>query len=265
MGGGVVLGGALIAPQSVQAGPGNLNPPAISRAQANLLKHAEAYPKNPCNPCAAKKNPCNPCAAKKNPCNPCAAKNPCAAGNPCNPCNPCAAKKNPCNPCGANPCAGADIDPKLVVRPKGTMMYKGDMAALVREGEKLFKDTSLSTNGMSCQTCHGGLELFNNTFMKAYPHMVEMPMNSSGVNSVSLDEMVQFCMLAPMESKPFPWESRELAAVTAYTATLQKAFMAKGANPCNPCNPCAARNPCNPCAAKNPCNPCAAKNPCAAN
>ena len=97
-GGGFVLGGALVAPQPVQAGTpglGNLNPPAISRAQANLLhKTASCSPCNPCNPCAAKKNPCNPC-------NPCAAKKKKAAA--CNPCNPCAAKKgcNPCNPCAA--------------------------------------------------------------------------------------------------------------------------------------------------------------------
>jgi cytochrome c len=142
------------------------------------------------------------------------------------------------------------------------MMFSGNMAALVAEGEKLFKDPKLSTNEMSCQTCHGDLEAFADTFKMPYPHKVDMPADSSGVNSVSLDEMVQFCMVAPMESKPFPWDSRELAAVTAYTATLQQAFVAKGGNPCNPCNPCAAKNPCNPCAAKNPCNPCAAKNPC---
>ena len=142
------------------------------------------------------------------------------------------------------------------------MLYKADMMALVKEGKMLFMDKSLSTNGMACQTCHAGLDAFADTFAQPYPHMVDMPADSSGVNSVSLDEMVQFCMVAPMESKPFPWDSRELAAVTAYTATLQQAFLAKASNPCaakNPCNPCAAKNPCNPCAAKNPCNPCAAK------
>ncbi|MBC8267243.1 MAG: cytochrome C peroxidase [Rhodospirillaceae bacterium] len=254
IGGGFVLSGALVAPQAVQAGTpglGNLNPPAISRAQANLLQRTASS--NPCSPC----NPCNPCAAKKNPCNPC---NPCAAKNPCNPCNPCAAKKNPCNPCGANPC-GANVDPRLVVRPKGTMLHKGDTAALVREGKKLFMDDKLSTNDMSCQTCHEGLEAFSKSFANPFPHKVDMAMDTSGISSVSLDEMVQFCMVVPMEAKPLAWDSRELAAITAYTATLQQAYIARGQNPCNPCNPCAAKK--NPC---NPCNPCAAKkNPCAAN
>jgi hypothetical protein len=98
---------------------------------------------------------------------------------------------------------------------------------------------------------------------------------------VALDEMVQFCMVVPMASKPLPWESKELAALTMYAQEVQKGFIkAAAANPCmlkqpatnpcaakakNPCNPCAAKAA-NPCAAQNPCatqNPCAAKNPCA--
>ena len=55
-----------------------------------------------------------------------------------------------------------------------------------------------------------------------------------------------------MQGKPLPWNSRELAALTAYTAELQKSFVAQGAA----ANPCAGKNPCaaNPCAVKkNPC------------
>ncbi len=248
VGGGAMLSGALIAGQPVQAGApgvGRLNPPAISRAQALLLRVAAT--KNPC-------NPCNPCAAKTKMMNPCAAKN---KKKMMNPCNPCAAKVNPCNPCGA-----AGVDPKLVVRPKGTMLYQGDQGSLVAEGKKLFMDTSLSSNGLACQSCHANLDAFAKSFAKPFPHRVEMAVDNSGIKSVSLDEMIQFCMVVPMESKPLPWDSRELAAVTAYTETLQQTFIAKAPNPCNPC---AAKKPSNPCAAKNPCNPCAAKNPCAAN
>ena len=178
-------------------------------------------------------------------------------GNPCNPCaaNPCAIK-NPCagsNPCAANPCAaGTSIDLKLVTRPKGTMLAKGNPADLIKEGERLFKDESLSTNGTSCISCHLNLEMFMDTFAKPYPHGVEMA-KESGMDQIDLDEMIQFCILTPMEAKPLPWDSRELAALTAYTAELQKSFVARGgaANPCAGKNPCAA----NPCAVKK--NPCA--------
>ncbi len=238
---------------------------------------AKINPCNPCNPCAAKLNPCNPCnpcAAKANPCNPC---NPCAAkANPCNPCNPCAAK-NPCNPCAAknpcNPCAArAGVDPRRVTRPAGMQMAVGSTV----DGKKLWNSTKLSTNGLSCATCHDGGKQFSATFAKPYPHYVAMADAQSGLKKVDLDEMVQFCMVVPMAADPLPWNSEALADLTAYTAKVQKAFIKTAAtnpcnpcaarNPCNPCNPCAVkRNPCNPCAAKNPCNPCAVKNnPCGA-
>lgn len=242
------------------------------------------------NPCAAK-NPCaaNPCAAK-NPCaaNPCAAKNPCAA-NPCaaNPCaakNPCAANpcgaKNPCaaNPCAANPCAAAaGVDSKLVTRPTNIKPWSGSDAELAVLGKKLWSDTSVSSNGLSCNTCHQNNGAFSASFKKPYPHTVKMATDQAGLQTIALDEMVQLCLVVPMATKPMAWDSKELAALTAYTAVVQKSFQMSMMNPCaakNPCaaNPCAAKNPCgvnpcaaNPCGAKNPCaaNPCAAKNPCA--
>jgi cytochrome c len=204
-------------------------------------------------------NPCAPAARGR-------ANNPCAprAGNPCAP-NPCAAKPaNPCapNPCAAkgNPCAAAaKVDPKLVTRPKGTKLLEGSRATLVRDGERLFKSEKLSTNGMACSSCHGGGEGFQASFAKPYPHEVAMAFERGGMKSIQLDEMIQFCMIVPMEAKPLPWQGRDLAALTAYNEELQKAFQAKakpGANPCAPrsANPCAPKAQ-NPCAPKNPCAP----------
>jgi len=171
------------------------------------------------------------------------------------------------NPCAANPCAAGmtKMDMTGVMRPKHYKPYKAKKAALVRYGKKLFSDTRLSTNGMSCQTCHADNASFQSTFAQPYPHYVQMTDDFAGVKSVHLDEMVQFCMVKPMASKPLPWNSKKLAALTAYSASLQKGF--KAGNPCAAVNPCAAKNPCgakmNPCAAKKM-NPCAAKNPCGA-
>lgn len=170
------------------------------------------------------------------------AQNPCAPKNPCAPVNPCAAAKNP----GAAP---ARIDPRLVTRPAGTTLARGDHAALVKEGERLFNDTRLSGNGMSCQSCHAKGASFNASFAQPYPHRVGMPEQRAGMKQIAMDEMVQFCMVAAMAGKPLPWNSRELAALTAYTGQVQKDFQRTG----GPANPCAARNPCaprNPCAAK---------------
>ena len=227
-----------------------------------------AQAKNPCNPCAANpcamKNPCNPCAAKnpcamKNPCNPCAAKNPCAMKNPCNPCaakNPCAMKNpcnpcgaaNPCNPCGGNPCGGGGANAAAITQPSGVKIARSTRRLIAR-GKKLWNDKSLSSNGLACATCHVGGSQFNASFATPYPHRVAMPAQQAGVTQVSAAEMVQFCMLTPMAAQALPWDSVELAALTAYVGELQKTFVPAGHMPANPCNPCGA----NPCAARNPC------------
>jgi hypothetical protein len=51
-----------------------------------------------------------------------------------------------------------------------------------------------------------------------------------------------------MASKPLAWESKELAALTAYAGEVQQGFIkAAAANPCmlkpSAANPCAAKNP----------------------
>lgn len=204
-----------------------------------------------------------------------------AAANPCSMNhNPCAMKKH--NPCGKkmnmeNPCAGkvAHIDPKLITRPANKKIFTGlSRAKLVEHGRKLFKDTSLSPNGTTCNDCHSTNHLFNATFIKPYPHSVSMAKERAGVDSkLNADEFVQFCMLAPMAAQPLPWESKTLAALAAYVTDIKQPAFVKWAakNPCAlkkvaAANPCGKKmhNPCNPCAMKMH-NPCAMKmkNPCA--
>lgn len=165
-----------------------------------------------------------------------AEKNPCAAKNPCAMKNPCSAK---------NPCGAASVDPKLVTRPSGSKPFSASHAVLVAEGERLWKSTTLSTNGMACETCHKNGGAFSASFAKPYPHAVGMPQAQSGIRKVDAEQMVQFCMVVPMAAKPLAWDSRELAALTAYTGEAQKAFIKTSARPASaPANPCAAGNPC---------------------
>lgn len=159
------------------------------------------------------------------------------AQNPCVATNPCAAQ----NPCAA----GSKVDPKLITRPKGTKLFAGERAELVKLGKELWNSPELSTKkGVACQTCHQGNAGFMATFAKPYPHRVAMPKQRAGLKRIQADEMVQFCMVVPMASKPLPWESKELAALTAYVQEIQKTFK-PAANPCAMKNPCAA-NPCAP-------------------
>ena len=108
-----------------------------------------------------------------------------------------------------------------------------------------------------------------------------MAVNKAGMTSVDADEFVQFCIVVPLKGEPLAWESKQLAALTAYVVDIKQPSYTKmqTSNPCmmkkvndesfatlsglvdseqgNPCstNPCAVKNPCamNPCAAKNPC------------
>jgi cytochrome c len=162
---------------------------------------------------------------------------------------------NPCAPqAAANPCAGKpEVDPKRVLRPKGTSLAAGNQARVMERGKSLFNDPKLSTNGMACMGCHTDNANFAPSFTTPYPHKMAMATQKSGVGPIHLDEAIQFCMMVPMQASPLPWNSRELSALTAYMGELQHsvgkqttetgATSAKSANPCAPksANPCAPK------------------------
>ncbi len=55
-----------------------------------------------------------------------------------------------------------------------------------------------------------------------------MAQKRAELESISAEGMVQFCMLVPMKNDTLPWDSEELAALTAYTEdVVQKDYIAK--------------------------------------
>ncbi|MDX8395318.1 MAG: hypothetical protein R8K22_02780 [Mariprofundaceae bacterium] len=192
---------------------------------------------NPCNPCAMKSaNPCNPCAMKSaNPCNPCGMKshnpcNPCAmeSHNPCNPCamksanpcNPCAMKShNPCNPCGmksANPCNPCAASGPTPIRDHAFDSFQ--QAATL--GKKMWNDDSLGTAGLACLSCHAGYDQLNLDKSQNYPHYVKMV-----GDVVTLDQMINYCMINPMKGKQFDKNSKELTAMAAYFRAYRMKYL----------------------------------------
>ncbi len=96
---------------------------------------------------------------------------------------------------------------------------------MLARGEELYYDTSLSTNGMACASCHGsdGQDMgYNATFQQPFPHQVAMAANQFGMSEVHADEMVQICMVAPMAAEPLEWGSEELTSLAAYMVEVQK-------------------------------------------
>ena len=182
-----------------------------------------------------------------------------------NPCNPCAMKKNACNPCAK---ANKQIRKKHIT----------DKKKLVAMGKKLWNDPKLGKSGLACMTCHDDYEGLNlSRHHGIWPHNVPGMTN----DIVTLTQMINYCMINPMEGKQIDPNSIKMTAMQAYYTHYA---MQKHMNPCGmkhkgmkDCNPCAMKhngmNPCNPCAMKhkgmNPCNPCAMKhkmkpcNPCA--
>ena len=162
-----------------------------------------------------------------------------SAGENANPCNPCS-KKNPCNPCSRTPIRDTHVT---------------DYNQLVAKGKDLWNNDALGESGFACMTCHADYEKLN-----LEKHKGVWPHNVPGMTDdiFTLDQMVNFCLINPIQGKPFDPTSVEMTAMVAYYNEYIKAF-----NPCvhkpsaNPCNPCGKKeNPCNPCTKKNPCNPC---------
>ncbi len=120
-----------------------------------------------------------------------------------------------------------DIKPNQVIRPSGVSPALLPTTEALRRGEALFSDKRLSTNDMSCITCHADLQSFNDSFGRPYPHKVQMAQDMAGLDEVNAETMVQFCMLVPMAAQPFAWSSPDLAALTAYVTKLQVDFTRK--------------------------------------
>jgi hypothetical protein len=142
---------------------------------------------------------------------------------------PCASR---CRPkCAASSKAlskcGAKASSTLIQRPASFKPNYVSDPNSVKLGEALFKNSKLSSSGVSCATCHDGGKGYNSTFAKPYPHRVAMAFETYGLSTVHLDEAIQMCMMGPMAAKPLPWGSHELNNFVAYMGEQQKAFKKK--------------------------------------
>ena len=54
-----------------------------------------------------------------------------------------------------------------------------------------------------------------------------MGQNMFAMDEVTAVEMVQLCMVVPMATEPYAWDSDDLAALTAYVEDEQERFIAR--------------------------------------
>ena len=128
---------------------------------------------------------------------------------------------------GAGAAGAQSLDPAKVTQPDGVALVEGEPQALIARGETLFNDPSIGESGLSCANCHADFGQYKQTFKKPYPHFVNMAKAKAGLDAVNAAEMVQLCMLVPMQTEPLDWRSEALAALSAYVEQQRAAFAAK--------------------------------------
>lgn len=119
------------------------------------------------------------------------------------------------------------IAPVDVTRPAGTTAHQADAAALLAIGTKRHDDSSLSPAGRSCNTCHADADSYNATFKKPWPHFVSSVKAKTGLDRITAEGMVQFCMISAMGTQPLPWDSETLSALTAFVLDRHQKLIRK--------------------------------------
>lgn len=119
------------------------------------------------------------------------------------------------------------IAPADVTRPAGTAAYRADAATLLVVGTKRHGDTGLSPAGRSCNTCHAEADSYNATFKEPWPHFVLSVKAKAGLDKITAEGMVQFCMISAMGARPLPWDSETLAALTAFVLERHREVVGK--------------------------------------
>ncbi|MCK4738600.1 MAG: hypothetical protein KAT46_01505 [Deltaproteobacteria bacterium] len=138
---------------------------------------------------------------------------------------------------GKNPCSSKSMP----IRKKQVTNYK----KLLKYGKKLWNDEKFGkAKGTSCNTCHPNGALLNS---KPYPKYIKM-----AGEILTVDQMINFCMINPMKTKALKWNSKEMTAIAAYIAkhTMTKSQGKMKHDMMNPCMK--MKNPCNK--MMNPCS-----------
>jgi hypothetical protein len=115
------------------------------------------------------------------------------------------------------------IPPADVTRPGNTKPFTAlDASKLLQTGIERHGDTTLSPAGRSCNTCHAEEASYNATFNKPWPHPVQSVKQKTGLDRITAEGMVQFCMISAMGTRPLPWDSEALASLTAFVLDRHK-------------------------------------------
>ena len=80
--------------------------------------------------------------------------------------------------------------------------------SVVAEGRELWVSPDLGTNGVACAQCHPNAA---NTHPETYPKFQKQL-----GRVIALREMINWCLMNPLEGVPLELDSREMIAIEAY-------------------------------------------------
>ncbi|MBI4687952.1 MAG: hypothetical protein HY756_09285 [Nitrospirae bacterium] len=119
----------------------------------------------------------------------------------------------------------------LCIAASGLMFsfaYAVDEAAMVKasiaNGAKLYVDPSLGTSGKTCNTCHMEMGKSKKEGMmgakgfigrKPFPKYSPMPKRV-----MTLEQMIQFCIVTPLDGKALAWDDQKLTDLTSYVNSI---------------------------------------------
>jgi len=117
------------------------------------------------------------------------------------------------NPCSMNPCS---VDQKKPIRKHAFNSFQQAVAM----GKKMWADENLGTSEVACLSCHADHDLLHLDRNQNFPHYVKMV-----GDVVTLDQMINYCMLNPMKGKQFEQNSKELTAMAAYYRSYRMQYI----------------------------------------
>ena len=88
--------------------------------------------------------------------------------------------------------------------------WQEEYMTVVEQGRELWVSADLGTNGVSCAQCHPNAA---NTHPETYPKFQQQL-----GKVVALRDMINWCILNPLEGEPLPLDSEEIVAMEAYVA-----------------------------------------------
>jgi len=92
--------------------------------------------------------------------------------------------------------------------PREQMIWKAELDKLVKEGDRLFHSDEIGTNGVACAMCHPNA---SNTHPETYPKF------QTQLKKVALlRDMVNWCILNPLEGKELAFDDPRMVALEAY-------------------------------------------------